>query len=374
MLCYRFQKLSFVCVFFFLTTSCLDVSAQEEPSAADKRKVSVLMRLKHIDVNEKPELKQSVIRVLSSVQDDSEFLNYAKRFKIKETNERLWKIVEQSKDNNNRASAMDILLEQNESDAIRERITDKSAEVILEAIGLVSNGKAIEFLKPLLLDRKLRSSAKNIVAKGLGRQLVGQKYLLELVNSDQLPPECEFTVANILLASSDQTIKEAASQKMKLPATKGSKPLAPITELVTRRGEVANGQAIFLKQGTCANCHVVKGIGKEVGPDLSEIGSKLSRQAMYESILNPSAAVSHNYETYLAQTIDGLLVTGVLISETDDSVTLRTQDALTKVLAKEDLDGMRKKQQSLMPNDLQQNFSESDLVDLVEYLMTLKKK
>ena len=186
--------------------------------------------------------------------------------------------------------------------------------------------------------------------------------------------ECEFTVANILLSSADDALRGAAAKIMKLPATAGSKPLSPIGQLVKRRGQTENGKKVFQGLGTCANCHLVNGQGKEVGPDLSEIGSKLSRQAMYESILNPSLAVSHNYETFLVETYDGLSYSGILVSQTDEKIVLRTAEAVIKELLKEDLDGMKKSKQSLMPADLQKNFSESDLVDLVEYLMSLTKK
>lgn len=42
-----------------------------------------------------------------------------------------------------------------------------------------------------------------------------------------------------------------------------------------------------MNQGTCNKCHLVRGEGKQIGPDLTEIGSKLSREAMFESILYP---------------------------------------------------------------------------------------
>ena len=150
--------------------------------------------------------------------------------------------------------------------------------------------------------------------------------------------------------------------------------MSPIGQQVKRRGQTENGKKMFQGLGTSANCHLVNGQGKEVGPDLSEIGSKLSRQAMYESILNPSLAVSHNYETFLVETYDGLSYSGILVSQTDEKIVLRTAEAVIKELLKEDLDGMKKSKQSLMPADLQKNFSESDLVDLVEYLMSLTKK
>ena len=58
------------------------------------------------------------------------------------------------------------------------------------------------------------------------------------------------------------------------------------------------------------------GEGKQIGPDLTEIGSKLSREAMFESILYPSAGISHSYETFTAELADGNVVTGLKVSET----------------------------------------------------------
>ena len=74
--------------------------------------------------------------------------------------------------------------------------------------------------------------------------------------------------------------------------------LPPIEELVKRTGDAIEGRILFNTTATCVKCHKVDGIGKDVGPDLTEIGSKLSRHALYESILYPSAGISHNYETW----------------------------------------------------------------------------
>lgn len=373
------MKFAFLITLLFATATIFTpLSAQDEAQAAkDKQKVGALMRLTKIDVNapSRAKLKAAVIRHMKTVTEESEFLTLATRFKIVESNDRLWEIVSKSKSDNNRVAAVGILLEQNDTQTISDKIMiEERADEMLQAISLTTSLKVIEILKPLVLDRQLSASAKNIAVKGLGRQKIGQEYLLKLAQEKRLPPSCDFTAANILLTSNFSEIKSAASKVMKLPASAGSKPLAPIAELVKRKGNALKGMPIFAKAGTCANCHKVYGEGKEVGPDLSEIGSKLSRQAMYESILNPSAAVSHNYETYMVETIDGLSFSGVLVSETDDKVTLRTAEALTKSILKEDLEGMRKSPNSLMPNDLQKELSEQELVDLVEYLMSLKKK
>ena len=108
-------------------------------------------------------------------------------------------------------------------------------------------------------------------------------------------------------------------------------------------------------------------------PDLSEIGSKLSREDMYVNILNPSAAVSHNYETYSLLTVDGTSITGILVNQTDDEVTLKTADAILKTVAADDIEQLKKQSISLMPADLQKNLTVQNLLDLVDYLVLLKK-
>ena len=76
--------------------------------------------------------------------------------------------------------------------------------------------------------------------------------------------------------------------------------------LLSLDGDVARGENVFKTEAAqCSKCHVVKGEGKSVGPDLSEIGSKLTRSAMFEAILYPSAGISHGYENWSVVTIDG---------------------------------------------------------------------
>ena len=120
-------------------------------------------------------------------------------------------------------------------------------------------------------------------------------------------------------------------------------------------------------------CHKVRGAGKEVGPDLSEIGTKLSAQALYVSILDPSAGISHNYESYILVTAEGTVLTGIKVSDSATQITIKTAEAVERTFAKEDLEEVIKQPTSLMPEDLQKNLSAKDLVDLVEYLKTLKK-
>ena len=169
-------------------------------------------------------------------------------------------------------------------------------------------------------------------------------------------------------------IQEQAEKLFPSPPGKNNKPLRPIDELVKLNGDPTHGKLLFNTTGTCAKCHIVNDIGKEVGPNLSEIGSKLSPQAMFESILFPSAGVSHNYETYMIVTEDGTSISGVMVSDTPDSITLKGADAIPKTVKKSEIEEQVKQKISLMPADLQKILSEQELIDIVKYMQTLKKK
>jgi putative heme-binding domain-containing protein len=146
-----------------------------------------------------------------------------------------------------------------------------------------------------------------------------------------------------------------------------------VSELLERAGDVAKGRIVFHSTGTCTKCHVVNGLGQNVGPDLSEIGKKLSKPAFFESILYPSAAISHNYETWTVVDTNGNVTTGLLISETPDQIQLKDEKALVRTIRIADIEERKKQEISLMPADIQKLMSAQELVDVVEYMTTLKQ-
>ena len=74
-----------------------------------------------------------------------------------------------------------------------------------------------------------------------------------------------------------------AVEKFDVASIKDKKELASI------------GQKIFFGKGQCALCHTI-GTGEGRCPDLKGIGSKLTRDFMYESLTQPQAYVYKDYE------------------------------------------------------------------------------
>ena len=180
-------------------------------------------------------------------------------------------------------------------------------------------------------------------------------------------------VGSILRSHRNAEIRSEAETLFPAPKGKAQQTLPPLQELVKQRGDVASGEQVFKTVGTCANCHVLNKQGKNVGPDLSEIGNKLSKEALHVSILDPSAGISHNYESYAALTDSGQIVVGLMVSQTDDMIILKDAQGIERQLPRSEIEELKKQEKSLMPENLIENLTSDDLVNLVEYLLTLKQ-
>ena len=96
--------------------------------------------------------------------------------------------------------------------------------------------------------------------------------------------------------------------------------------------------------------------------------------ALLESMLFPSAGISHNYGSYVVALADGTLLTGLMISQTPETVTIRNIEALDRTVKRSEIEVIKKQTISLMPADIQKTMTAQELVDVVEYLATLRKR
>ena len=68
------------------------------------------------------------------------------------------------------------------------------------------------------------------------------------------------------------------------------------------------------------------------------------------------------------------MLNGLLVSEKADEMQLKDAKAIVHTIKTADVEVKKKQDVSLMPADLQKVMSAEELVDVVEYLTTLKQK
>ena len=64
--------------------------------------------------------------------------------------------------------------------------------------------------------------------------------------------------------------------------------MPPKTIAATSSGTVNPGEIVFKAQG-CSACHTINGIGGKIGPDLTHVGSRRSKEWIEAQIENPKS-------------------------------------------------------------------------------------
>lgn len=348
----------------------------QDSAANDHAVVEALLRLPDKSLSDFPAQRPAVLRYLSRQVGTQQYIDVAKRLKVFEQTDELRQMLTQLPFSTLNKDAAELIERSGDLAVLEAAIQDSNPELATAAVtamGFSQNSRVIRMLKTVLEDPQASRQLRIAAADGLGRSEEGSRFLLEMAKQGQVSDDIRFVVHDRLLGANSQAIRNEAKKHLAAIATAEAEALPPVQELAKMRGDLARGKQVFHTVGTCIKCHQVGSEGKEVGPNLSEIGSKLSREDMYVAILNPSAAISHNYETYTLLDADDRLVTGLLINQTDEQVTIRDAEGIDHTRAAADVESLKLQTVSLMPADLQKAMSLQNLVDLVDYLLTLKR-
>jgi putative heme-binding domain-containing protein len=133
-------------------------------------------------------------------------------------------------------------------------------------------------------------------------------------------------------------------------------------------GDPVRGRTIFRgDQARCAQCHVFRGEGGTVGPDLTGIASK-GRAEIYRSLAAPSAAIEPEYTTYTVATRDGQVLSGVVRAEGSDELRITDTNARAVKVRRDQIQELRPSATSIMPPGLAAALGDPAVRDLIAYL------
>jgi putative membrane-bound dehydrogenase-like protein len=334
----------------------------------------LVMRLEPADAAGEP-LAAHVAAAAARVRGTPAFVELVRRFRLRDQAATLVALaVAAGTDDALAGQAAGLAVELGAEAMIRQAIAadDDSTPRLLEVLGVRGDKAAQAILEETIRDSAAPAQRRAAAVRGLARSKHGAERIVTLAKQEELSGPLGEAAAAAISSAPWGDVRQTAAEVLPLPKARGGARLSPVAELLKRKGNAQAGQAVFAGAGTCGKCHVVNGEGKSVGPDLSGIGAKLSSLALYESILAPSAAISHNYETWTALTEDGRSFTGLLVSKTDEAIVLRAADGVDATLRAGAVEELVRQPISLMPADLATALSEQELVDLVAWLGTLE--
>lgn len=141
-------------------------------------------------------------------------------------------------------------------------------------------------------------------------------------------------------------------------------------KLLAVRGDAARGKLIFYSDGArCRNCHDLDDASKSTGPTLAEIRKKYSKPAeLLQQILKPSLKVDEKFATWIVITRRGQVHSGLIVSQSDEEVVLRTAERKTIRIERTEIDEMKKAPQSLMPEGVLSDLTAQEAADLLAWL------
>lgn len=176
-----------------------------------------------------------------------------------------------------------------------------------------------------------------------------------------LPPEI---FENVILPAYNAAVAATEAKK---------RQLSPLAEKVVTSGDAARGEQHFKAgKGTCIACHKIGDTGRPIGPDLSHIGAIRTERDLLESILFPSNTLARDYEAHVIETSDGQQTLGVIKSHAAEGLVVLDIAGQEKTIPHQTIVGDTTLTTSLMPMGLDQTMPESELLDLVAWLRSLK--
>jgi putative membrane-bound dehydrogenase-like protein len=256
-------------------------------------------------------------------------------------------------------------------------------KAIVQALGKQSdqqrrNGpnQAFTSLTKLVTDDKRDLELRLEAASALSISRPGTLWLLDNMGKKEIPSLIQAEAARTLRNSAFQDVRKRA-MAMPLAAVRlDPKKLPDMKTLLAQRGDVKRGEhlmaASLKNELQCLKCHTVNNQGGKIGPDLSAIGKKASRENLIESILLPDKAIADQFVTWIIESNSGQLWAGLAVEDDADHVTLRSANGIDTRIDKKNIASRTKSEHSLMPTGLISFMTDADLTDIVEYLLTLQ--
>ncbi|HET8736696.1 MAG TPA: c-type cytochrome, partial [Pricia sp.] len=321
-------------------------------------------------LNASPQNIRRVKNVLPRIKGTPEWLMAIKKFKFRDRNEALFDFVVTGTDEALRKEAAGVLFEFGGSGLVNAFLKSDAPESskmeVLGVMNSLSNPDAIALLSQNIQSGSLPFPLIQRAVEALGNTGEGQEELYGLLENGKLPQEHKTAAVLKLMTSWNDEIRTNAPRYL----DSNTDQELNIDALVQRTGNIAQGAKIYATY--CSSCHVAGTTGMEFGPALSDIGNKLSKQFLYSSIIYPSAGINFGYEGYSVKMKDGSTATGYILSRSEDVLTLKMMGGTQKEIPLAEIENLEAMDTSLMTEGLAKIMSKDDLIDLVEYLGTLK--
>ena len=261
------------------------------------------------------------------------------------------------------------------TEAINTVIEDKDVEIRKEAQKILNQAGFSEETKLQIIEKIFATATvaeKQAALKSLSNiKTVKAKQILtnQVKNLKNLEPGIKLDVINAAKKQDDGNLTKLLEE---YEASKDKNDKLDQYSEALDGGDAKKGRDIlaFNEAAQCLRCHQIQGYGGEVGPALDKIGSLLSKEELLLSLVDPNNRIAPGYGNAFYTLNDEREITGSVVSEDDNEITIRDAAGNKENFAKTDI-----KSKENLPSGMfsQENIlKKSEIRDLVAFLGSLK--
>ncbi|WP_026969483.1 PVC-type heme-binding CxxCH protein [Algoriphagus terrigena] len=301
------------------------------------------------------------------IADDRDFLDIVRKYQLKDQKDRLLSIVYQAEDGRMASSAAGIFTSLYGLGEVEKAMKDPDQAKAIAAIrkfGVVDNKEMATLLSKFWNNPNAPAEVRTAAMEEM-KGYQSEATLWEYAEKDQIPAELLPIAQKILMSTWNSNLRQLATEKYGSSLNTNY----DIPKMLAAAGNIEKGKTIAATY--CVACHKIGNEGIDFGPGLSEIGDKLSKEALINSIINPSEGMGFGYETQLVKFKDGKEIRCIVNSKTEIDLIVKLVGTSEQTIYKlADIASITQLDESLMPKF---PLTEEELVDLVSYLAGLRK-
>jgi putative membrane-bound dehydrogenase-like protein len=202
---------------------------------------------------------------------------------------------------------------------------------------------------------------------------IGEKLVQSLLGSASSSSLNAFRLEN-LMSNFSERVQHSARPLLERLEQSQSEQLAKANEVarLIATADPRRGHQVFGSQkAACTACHKAANVGGITGPHLRGVGQRRTDRDLIESIIFPNASFVQSYDTWKVLTVDGAVMTGVLVEDRPDEIVLSAGLEKTFRIPRSSIEQLTRSDQSMMPSGIDKLISNQELADLIAYLKTL---
>lgn len=148
--------------------------------------------------------------------------------------------------------------------------------------------------------------------------------------------------------------------------------IAPLLKGGLGKRDFENGKNMFAATA-CITCHTMNGTGQNIGPDLTQLGTRFTQEDILKAIINPSEVISDQYNSTTFSLKDGEVIVGRVMNEDDEKYIISQNPyapEITRDIPKDQVIKTTFSTVSLMPSGTINRLNAEELKDLIAYLIS----